>query len=88
MHISHEFNHPHVLSQDLKEDYRQGTAALGEMDSNAPVPREAYHKLDSGVVYADLRSGSGEEVKSGLRVNLLCRFLRGKWWGSLYFYRG
>jgi FKBP-type peptidyl-prolyl cis-trans isomerase len=54
----------------LKEDYRQGTAALSEMDSNAPVPREAYHKLDSGVVYADLRSGSGEEVKSGSRVNL------------------
>jgi hypothetical protein len=55
----------------LPEDYRQGTAALAEMDSQAPVPREAYKKLDSGVVYADLRPGSGSDiVKEGTRVNL------------------
>ncbi|EEC51645.1 predicted protein, partial [Phaeodactylum tricornutum CCAP 1055/1] len=40
------------------------------MDSDAPVPREAYRKLDSGVVYADIRQGSGAEVKQGSKVNL------------------
>jgi hypothetical protein len=55
----------------LPEDYRQGTAALAEMESQAPVPREAYKKLDSGVVYADIRSGSGSDMaKEGSRVNL------------------
>jgi FKBP-type peptidyl-prolyl cis-trans isomerase len=58
------------LSKDLKEEYRQGTAVLSEMDSDAPVPREAYRKLDSGVVYADIRQGSGAEVKQGSKVNL------------------
>lgn len=54
----------------LSEDYRQGTAALGDMDDQAPVPREAYEKLGSGVIYADLRRGNGEEIKDGSRVNL------------------
>jgi hypothetical protein len=59
------------LPKSLPEDSRQGTAALAEMDSQAPVPREAYKKLDSGVVYADLRPGSGADiVKDGTRVNL------------------
>lgn len=41
------------------------------MDSDAPVPREAYKKLPSGTIYADLRSGPGPEVvKEGSRVNL------------------
>lgn len=40
------------------------------MDEAAPVPREAYVKLSSGVVYADLRPGQGEEVKNGSRVNM------------------
>mmetsp|Transcript_7596 Transcript_7596/g.21103 ORF Transcript_7596/g.21103 Transcript_7596/m.21103 type:complete len:220 (+) Transcript_7596:63-722(+) len=56
---------------DLKEDYRQGTAALANMDADAPVPREAYRKLDSGVIYADLRPGKGEATAAkGSRVNL------------------
>ena len=42
-------------SKALSEEYRQGTAALADMDEQAPVPREAYKKLSSGVVYADLR---------------------------------
>ena len=54
----------------LSEEYRQGTAALGDMDDQAPVPREAYKKLSSGVIYADLRPGNGEEVKEGSKVNL------------------
>ena len=54
----------------LGEEYRQGTAALADMDEAAPVPREAYQKLDSGVVVADLRPGNGETVKEGSRVNL------------------
>ena len=54
----------------LSEEYRQGTAALADMDDQAPVPREAYKKLGSGVVYADLRQGSGEEVKVGSRANI------------------
>jgi FKBP-type peptidyl-prolyl cis-trans isomerase len=38
---------------------------------DGPVPREAYKKLKSGVVYADLRNGSGnDEVKEGSKVNL------------------
>jgi len=57
----------------LGEEYRQGTAALSEMDSQAPVPREAYKKLDSGVIYADVRQGSAEGggvAGPGSRVNL------------------
>jgi FKBP-type peptidyl-prolyl cis-trans isomerase len=59
-----------ALAKDLKEEYRQGTAALADDDSTAPVPREAYRKLDSGVVFADLRTGNGEAAKVGSRVNL------------------
>lgn len=60
-----------ALAKDLGEEYRQGTAALANMDDAAPVPQEAYKKLPSGVVYADLRPGSGTEiVQLGSRVNL------------------
>jgi hypothetical protein len=60
-----------AASKDLKEDYRQGTAALAEDDKMAPVPREAYKKLGSGVIYADLRPGSGDDAaKAGSRLNL------------------
>lgn len=65
-----------AAAKDLKEDYRQGTAALAEMDDQAPVPREAYKKLDSGVIYADLRTGNGEAVGTGRRVNLQVRTFR------------
>jgi FKBP-type peptidyl-prolyl cis-trans isomerase len=54
----------------LSEEYRQGTAALGDMDDQAPVPREAYKKLPSGVIYADLRTGNGETISEGSRVNI------------------
>jgi len=59
-------------SKSLSEEYRQGTAALADMDDMAPVPREAYKKLPSGVIIADLRPGKSEDgvVKSGSRVNL------------------
>eukprot|EP00980_Cylindrotheca_fusiformis_P015089 scaffold4157_cov136-Cylindrotheca_fusiformis.AAC.39 len=57
-------------SKALSEEYRQGTAALGDMDDQAPVPREAYKKLSSGVIYADLRPGNGETVTEGSRVNI------------------
>jgi FKBP-type peptidyl-prolyl cis-trans isomerase len=43
------------------------------MDSDSPVPREAYKKLDSGVIYADLRKGNannGLVVQAGSKVNL------------------
>jgi FKBP-type peptidyl-prolyl cis-trans isomerase len=57
--------------KDLPEEYRQGTAALSDMnDSQAPIPRSAYHTLPSGVVYADVRTASGNVVKPGSRVNL------------------
>lgn len=59
-----------AAAKDLKEEYRQGTAALSDDDTTAPVPREAYQKLASGVVYADLRPGSGEPAKEGFRANL------------------
>jgi hypothetical protein len=58
-------------AKDLGEEYRQGTAALANMDDAAPVPQDAYKKLPSGVVYADLRPGSGTETaQQGSRVNL------------------
>mmetsp|Transcript_8827 Transcript_8827/g.21561 ORF Transcript_8827/g.21561 Transcript_8827/m.21561 type:complete len:287 (-) Transcript_8827:1469-2329(-) len=61
-----------VPSKSLSEEYRQGTAALADMDDMAPVPREAYKKLPSGVILADLRPGKSEDgvVKTGSRVNL------------------
>jgi FKBP-type peptidyl-prolyl cis-trans isomerase len=62
-----------ALAKDLKEDYRQGTAALADdMSSMAPVPREAYKKLDSGVIYADLRPGGSSDAvaTTNSRVNL------------------
>jgi FKBP-type peptidyl-prolyl cis-trans isomerase len=40
------------------------------MDDLAPVPREAYKKLPSGVVLADLRRGKDDIVTEGSRVNL------------------
>lgn len=60
------------IKKELSEEYRQGTAALSNMDEDAPVPREAYKKLDSGLIYADLRSGTSEQgtVQDGSRVNL------------------
>lgn len=54
----------------LGEEYRQGTAALADMDEMAPVPREAYKKLPSGVTYADLRVGNGETATEGKRCNI------------------
>ena len=62
----------HAAGTDLKEDYRQGTAALADMDDAAPVPREAYKKLESGVIYADLLPGRPDGPTVGLssRVNL------------------
>eukprot|EP00978_Attheya_sp_CCMP212_P008429 scaffold19837_cov46-Attheya_sp.AAC.1 len=54
----------------LSEDYRQGTAALGQDDSTAVLPKEAYKKLPSGLIYADLRVGSGEEAKVGSKATL------------------
>ena len=54
----------------LGEEYRQGTAALGDSVEAEVLPREAYNKLDSGVIYADISKGSGETVKEGSKVNL------------------
>ena len=65
-----EGNKPPSKNKALSEEYMQGTSALANMDSNAAVPDEAYVKLPSGVIYADLRGGSGETVTEGSRVNL------------------
>jgi FKBP-type peptidyl-prolyl cis-trans isomerase len=61
---------PPSKSKALGEEYRQGTAALADMDEMAPVPREAYKKLPSGVTIADLRVGTGEEASVGKKVNV------------------
>ncbi|GKY99262.1 hypothetical protein MPSEU_000881400 [Mayamaea pseudoterrestris] len=59
-------------NKSLSEEYRQGTAALADMDDQAPVPREAYVKLPSGLIYADIRTGSptSSEAKLGSRCNI------------------
>ena len=57
-------------SKSLGEEYRQGTAALADSQEAEVIPREAYNKLESGVIYADINAGSGETVKEGSRVNL------------------
>ena len=57
-------------SKSLSEEYRQGTAALGDSDDNGVLPREAYKKLPSGVVYADTRAGNGAEAVEGSKVNI------------------
>jgi len=55
----------------LSEEYRQGTAALANSDEDAILPKEAYKKLPSGLVYADVRTGTGDQaVEEGSRVNI------------------
>ena len=63
----------------LGEEYRQGTAALGDSLEAESLPREAYKKLPSGVIYADISVGGGGGggngnddglVKEGSRVNV------------------
>lgn len=61
---------PPSKTKALGEEYRQGTAALADMDDMAPVPREAYKKLPSGVTIADLRVGNGETAEVGKKCNI------------------
>ena len=65
-----EGNLPPSKTNALGEEYRQGTAALGDSVEAEVLPREAYKKLDSGVIYADISKGNGEIVKEGSKVNL------------------
>lgn len=66
-----EGNKPPSKTKALSEEYMQGTAALADMDANAAVPADAYNKLPSGVIYADLRVGNGDiTITDGSRVNL------------------
>jgi len=65
-----EGNVPPSKTKALGEEYRQGTAALGDSVEAEVLPREAYNKLESGVIYADISKGSGETVKEGSKVNL------------------
>jgi len=61
---------PPTKSKALGEEYRQGTAAMGDSIESEVLPREAYNKLDSGVIYADISKGSGEQVKEGSKLNI------------------
>lgn len=65
-----EGNLPPSKTKALSEEYRQGTAALGDSVEAEVLPREAYNKLDSGVIYADISVGSGDVAKQGSKVNL------------------
>ena len=57
-------------TKQLSEEYlTDGTAAMAESVEAEVLPREAYKKLDSGVIYADISKGSGEEVAPGKRLN-------------------
>ena len=58
-----------VKPKSLGEEYRQGTAALGDSMEAETLPREAYNKLESGVIYADISKGDGDEVTEGKKVN-------------------
>ena len=60
---------PSKVKKSLGEEYRQGTAALADSPEAEVLPREAYNKLDSGVIYADISKGDGEIVKEGKKVN-------------------
>ena len=60
---------PSKVKKSLGEEYRQGTAALADSPEAEVLPREAYNKLDSGVIYADISKGDGEVVKEGKKVN-------------------
>mmetsp|Transcript_31683 Transcript_31683/g.63107 ORF Transcript_31683/g.63107 Transcript_31683/m.63107 type:complete len:262 (+) Transcript_31683:90-875(+) len=51
-------------------EYLQGTSALANTEESEVLPREAYNKLPSGVIYADISVGNGEEVKEGSKVNI------------------
>ncbi|KAL3779591.1 hypothetical protein ACHAW5_005424 [Stephanodiscus triporus] len=59
-----------VPRKALGEEYRQGTAALGDSMEMESLPREAYKKLPSGVIYADISVGGGGVVTEGSRVNV------------------
>ena len=62
----------------LPEEYRQGTLSLSNTDENAAIPREAYVKLPSGLVYADVRKGNnGDEAKVGSKCNIQWVLRRG-----------
>jgi len=62
---------PASKKKTLSEEYRQGTAALGDEEANAPIPKEAYKKTPSGAIYADIRQGKGDDiVNEGSKVNI------------------
>ncbi|KAL7499674.1 hypothetical protein ACHAWT_007301 [Skeletonema menzelii] len=60
---------PSKVKKSLGEEYRQGTAAMAQSVEAEVLPREAYKKLESGVIYADISKGDGEEVTEGKKVN-------------------
>lgn len=61
---------PNTKTKALGEEYRQGTAALGDSVEAEVLPREAYNKLPSGVIFADISAGSGEQVREGSKANI------------------
>ncbi len=61
---------PKVKKKAMPEEYMQGTLTLQQSAESEIIPREAYKKLPSGVVYADVRVGSGRVVGESSRVNL------------------
>ena len=61
---------PTTKTKALSEEYRQGSAALGGSVEAEVLPREAYNKLPSGVIFADISKGSGEEVREGSKANI------------------
>lgn len=65
-----EGNVPPGTTKSQAEEYRQKSASFGGSVEAEVLPREAYKKLSSGVVYADISVGSGEQVKEGSKVNM------------------
>ncbi len=67
---SQETLHRPETKRHLAKNIVTRDVALADTEEAEVLPREAYKKLSSGVIYADIAVGNGESVKEGSRVNL------------------
>ena len=65
-----DMGHPSYQEITITASNRFSPLAAEDDSDIGPVPKEAYVKLPSGVVYADLKPGTGEKIQGGSRVNM------------------